>query len=115
MARVWVNHGEEGPRHDPYGWTEINVRKTDGTHVMIRVGGLGYERLYVNGHKLVESFGDDLAVGNEFLRLTGLTPDEAEDIPQRVTRNRLRRMSPIDRWQEQMFIDADQRMMSYAR
>lgn len=34
--KIDVRHGQEGPCHDPYGWTVYDVRLADGTHVLYR-------------------------------------------------------------------------------
>lgn len=80
MARMHIASGSEGPSHDPYDWTEIRFTKTDGTKVTLRSGGLVYERLYVNGEKMLETFDDSKEVSKRFEELVGLSPLKAEQI-----------------------------------
>jgi hypothetical protein len=94
MASVRVRRGSEGPAHDPYSWTEIEFTKADGTVVMIRQGGLGYERLFVNGKKVLETFeGQRDPASTKFYELTGMTPEDAEEVPERA-KHAVRRKLP---------------------
>jgi hypothetical protein len=114
MAKVRVTTGSEGPRHDPYGWTEIHFTKTDGTEVMLRTGGLGYDRLFVNGEKVGESYDPDTAMVDKFQELTGLTPMEAEELPEKLEASRLKHMTPD---QQRFYHDCqemDRSLRSYA-
>lgn len=112
MARVWTREGTEGPRHDPYNWTEIHFEKTDGTLVTLRQGGLGYSRLYVNGSKLLESFGDNPAAEDEFQALTGMCAHRAMELPHRLQERRLRKLPSAERWAIEECMQADQRMLA---
>ena len=80
MAKIRMKSGSEGPRHDPYSWSEIHFTKTDGTEVMLRAGGLGYTRLFVNGEKISESFIDDKSTDEKFEELVGMSPYKCEDV-----------------------------------
>jgi hypothetical protein len=112
MARVRVKSGDEGPKHDPYGWTEIQFTTTAGDTVTFRYSGLGYERTTFRG-ATVETFDGDPTARMWFEELTGMDPDRAESIPDELEARMLRRMSPHDRFQYEAFLDADARLMSY--
>lgn len=119
MAKVRIKSGSEGPSHDPYGWTEVTFTRTDGLEVQFRYGGLGYERLLLDGVKHLESFGlmegwDKSAAESAFEALAGFSPYEAERLVERQRRARWRRMSRREREQELAFEEADARLMSYA-
>lgn len=90
MANVKVRRGSEGPAHDPYGVTTI----TSGVEVVYRAG----ERTSMQGVKVAE--GD--AAYDAFTRLTGMSPRDAECIPED------RRMSWRDR---EACIEADNAML----
>jgi hypothetical protein len=34
--KIDVRHGQEGPDHDPYGWTVYDIRMADGSRVLYR-------------------------------------------------------------------------------
>ena len=80
MAKMIHTSGVEGPRHDPYSWEELTFIRTDGVSVKVRIGGLGYERLYVDGNKVAEHYHHDTAVSDMFEGLTGLSVDKAFSI-----------------------------------
>lgn len=112
MARVWTREGSEGPRHDPYSWSEVHFEKTDGTVVMLRQGGLGYSRLYVDGTKVKESFGDDNSAEAEFEVLTGMCPYKAQEVPEVLRERRLRRLPRPERLAAEACMHADARMLA---
>lgn len=114
MARVWCKSGSEGPRHDPYSWDETYFEKTDGTLVMLRQGGLGYSRLYVDGKLVTESFGDSDAAEAQFEAHTGVSVWVAKELPHRLQERRLLRLSPAQREAELACHEADMRMLAYA-
>lgn len=68
--KISVRRGSEGPRHDPYGYTEITV--TTNGDVVTYHGGLG-EWVRVNGVKVDD---DSLAV-MLFERHTGMSVEQA--------------------------------------
>lgn len=79
LPPIKVKTGTEGCKHDPYGWSEIQVTMPSGL-VVWRSSGLGYDRLSHNGVQIGEVFGgkglDQLE--QQFQQLTGMTPEEAE-------------------------------------
>lgn len=79
MAQLRIKTGSEGPRHDPYSWTEIHFTKTGSGTVVLRSSALGYDRLYMNGQLLLETY-EGREASNQFRALTGLTPEKAEKI-----------------------------------
>lgn len=97
MASVHVRHGSEGSWHDPYSWTEIEFTKTDGTEIMLRYGGLGYDRLFVNGEQVLETFDDGKMAGAKFEELTGMTPWVVKRIPDVIEQRRYRRLEHSSR------------------
>ena len=55
MTKITTKRGSEGPRHDPYSWTEIAVHRSDctvtfheglGCYVDVQ-GGLQHDRLWM--------------------------------------------------------------------
>jgi hypothetical protein len=38
MSSITVRHGTEGPRHDPYSYTEFTVQRQDGRTVTLHTG-----------------------------------------------------------------------------
>lgn len=96
MASIRVLRGTEGPQHDPYGYTRVVLRRTDGVVVTYHQG-LG-EWCRVVTPRSADSWAGceslaETASGEEAERLftarTGLSPWEAEKIAER-SRNRRR-------------------------
>ena len=56
MNRVSIKTGSEGPRHDPYSYSEVTVRKQDGTAVTHHSGLAMWCKL--DGQKLDQQYGD---------------------------------------------------------
>lgn len=80
-TRVDVRRGSEGPRHDPYGWTEITVTRL-GIVATIRESGLGYCSLTVGserGESRASRSGCDEGsrerIRAEFVRVAGEEPE----------------------------------------
>lgn len=71
--KLLMRNGAEGPKHDPYGWSECIVIMKDGTDVTIRCGALGYTRLVVDHAEVSESYDRGEKEQAEFQRLTGLS------------------------------------------
>ena len=118
MASVRVKTGTEGPRHDPYGWTEVRFTTTAGQTITYRHGGLGYSRTTWDD-EVIETVDHNKSTQTEtadeaFERLTGMKPQDAEMIPYELELRMLRRMSREDREQYFAFIEADEKLMSYA-
>ena len=75
MSSVTIDWGSEGPKHDPYGWTEITVDRPDGKTVTLHAGGL-IEWVEVDGVKHVNLNYEDCCT--IFAHHAGVTPDIAE-------------------------------------
>ena len=120
MARVFVRHGVEGPRHDPYCWTEITFVRTDGLTVVMRMGGLGYAKLTCPDRSkrlVIRSFNceyGDCPAAAAFMRLTGMTPWQAERVPDILEERRSRHMSSVERHLYSDMLEHDRRLRSYA-
>lgn len=74
MSSVTIEYGEEGPKHDPYGWTEVTVDRPNGVSVTIHYGLA--EWIEVNGVKQHNLNYEDCCT--MFARHAGVTPDIAE-------------------------------------
>jgi hypothetical protein len=93
-STIEITHGSEGPRHDPYAYTEIKVTRADGRWAKIH-GGLG-EWLVV-GLPVSNALGveERCINGNpEYLRsmfelAVGITPELAEKTVHRMDANRI--------------------------
>lgn len=74
QLKIKFNSGSEGPRHDPYGWSEVIV-VNKGKTFRFRTGGLGYYRLVIDDRMVGEVH--EKAKGNRlqkrFLKLAGVT------------------------------------------
>lgn len=76
---IRITSGTEGPRHDPYSWTELEVTRSDGRCATLR-SGLG-SWLELDGGTRVEEY--DAAGGfaelvAAFTAHVGIAPNEAE-------------------------------------
>lgn len=74
VTKIDVRHGIEGPKHDPYSFTEITYEK--GNRKVVIHQGLA-EWIKVNGQKI------DLQIGEDEIEMitqreTGYTPEELE-------------------------------------
>lgn len=90
--RIRVTYGSEGPREDPYAYTQVcvvwNTEEEDTTRVVsLRYGGLG-DRLIVDGVYTQVFPGLE---AEEFYRLTGVTVAHCLKCD-----NRRRRNSPYE-------------------
>jgi len=66
--------GSEGPAHDPYGWNEYTVT-LNGRRYTLRIGGLGYNRLSIDGKQTAEGYADQQSfydIMATWERLTGI-------------------------------------------
>lgn len=115
MAKVHVASGTEGSRHDPYSWEEITFTRTDGTVVVYRAGGLGYNHIWVDDEVVLHNCHDADKAADMFQQLTGMTPDEAEYIPQLVQERRLRSLPRAERHMVEGMMQADADMLAYAQ
>lgn len=69
--------GSEGPRHDPYAYTEITVHRADGREVTLH-SGLAEWMTYSDG-RVERRFDDPIPVlCNKFEAIVGITPEVAE-------------------------------------
>lgn len=110
MASIKVKRGSEGPRHDPYSFTEITFHFTNPKRKPVTYhGGLG--EWVQHGKRRFE--GERSRA--QFERLTGLSPERAERIPDILFERYLRTLSPHERWNVLECIEADQAMLRWAR
>jgi hypothetical protein len=81
MRQIYRKTGTEGSRHDPYEWEEITVVAggPNGRRTTLRRGALGYERLLVNGVKVIEVFGE-ASLETVFREYSGVSLEEAERV-----------------------------------
>ena len=102
MNKITVIHGSEGPRHDPYGYVEVQFTKQHGTVIEAHIGDLS-AWIKVNGKKLpIRVNSDDCdtpgsAVVRMFFRITGIKVSRAISIPDIILQKKLRHMSKEDR------------------
>lgn len=73
MSSITMRTGSEGPRHDPYSYTELTVRRGNTT-VSAHYGLLVW--LECNGER--EQINDDKLLSMLFQDMTGLTIKQAE-------------------------------------
>lgn len=100
--------GDEGPRHDPYSFTEITVvigQDTFVAHLGLR------EDLEVNGARTIWTAEEIEPI---FKNLTGFSVREWESFFDRYEAARYRVMTPRERYEAEMIEEFDQRMLSYA-
>lgn len=75
-----IRDGSEGPRHDPYAFTEITFTPTDESKPKVTLhGGLG-EWIKVGENKIMAEW---TVVSAQFTELVGKTPDQVEDLCRR--------------------------------
>lgn len=79
-TKFWTKEGTEGPRNDPYGYTTYCAKLDNGTLVELKVSGLDYEELKVNGQREVRSFGDNQEAAVRFKQLTGKCHHDIEEL-----------------------------------
>jgi hypothetical protein len=111
MAKVTVRRGSEGPRHDPYGYTEVIFTKTNGDVIQMHMG-LGVW-LKVNGKEYDSQYREEV-LSEYFKEFTGMAFEKAERIPDVLEERYVRRLSKEDRHSYYMMRDADERLLSYA-
>lgn len=109
MARVFVRNGTEGPRHDPYSYTEITFVKTDGTEIVYHDGLAQW--ITVNGVKQPCDYDEHVGL---FEELTGIAPWRAEVIPDRLEQRRVNRLTAAEQRSYWACKEADQQMLGYA-
>lgn len=74
MADISIKTGSEGPKHDPYGYTEITFIKTDGT-IIKHHEGLGSWCEILDKNCIQRAEGSQAS--ELFFLATGCTPNEA--------------------------------------
>lgn len=77
MSSVTIEYGEEGPKHDPYGWTEITVDRPNGVSVTIHYGLAEWVRT-PEGTKIDSRTNDPERIARIFTTYAGVTPQIAE-------------------------------------
>lgn len=77
-----IKTGTEGPRHDPYSYTEYSIILPDGREVTMHEG-LG-EYLKVDGEVVTTGYDNYHKMLQEFIRLTGIDPHQVEKYRERA-------------------------------
>jgi len=81
--------GTEGPRHDPYGYKEITVTRSDGREATLH-SGLAEWMTYNDG-RVTRRFEDPIDIlWSKFEACVGISPELAERAFHRVKENRIR-------------------------
>lgn len=111
MAKILVSRGTEGPRHDPYGYTEVMFVKTNGDIIQMHMGLAVW--LKVNG-KIYDSEYREEPLSEYFKEFTGMSFEKAERIPDIIKMRKLRNMSKEDRELYWAIEAADAAMLRYA-
>lgn len=77
--KISFRQGSEGPRHDPYGWSEVKVTHGRRTFVL-RSGSLGYSRLVIDDRKVGEAHGreQEARLMKRFLKMAKVTEREID-------------------------------------
>lgn len=104
MARVYVRTGTEGPRHDPYIFTEVTFVKTDGTEVRYHYGLAQW--LEVNGKPIDVPYEE---MDDKFEELTGMSAGAAERVPDKLQDRYVRTLSKEEQHVYWMCREADDR------
>lgn len=74
MSSITIRRGTEGPRHDPYSFEEITVRRADGRSVTIHTG-LAFWVKASDGRIEQRETGPAIAL---FVEVASITPHQAE-------------------------------------
>ncbi len=90
MTSINIETGSEGPRHDPYGWEEITVTRSNGDEVILHQG-LGCW-VSVNGERfsytpVIEGSNAEeewRQLGEKFAEFAGCSPEAAHKAYGRV-------------------------------
>lgn len=115
---IRVKHGTEGPRHDPYLYTELTFHRLNGDVIVCHTGLACW--LTLNGKKVpARTISGDWdepsnAVERAFQRLTGLKFRKAISIPSILTEKMLRAMPKAEREQTIACMEADEAMLRNA-
>lgn len=114
MANVKVRRGSEGPAHDPYSYTEVTFYFTNKRRKPVTYhGGLG--AWVRHGKRRYEGYHGHKDPALIFKRLTGLSVVQAERIPDIIFGRYLRKLSPQQRHNVMMCIEADRDMLANCR
>lgn len=84
-SRVEIKTGSEGPKHDPYHYQEITVKRADGTWVKIHAGLAEWLETSA-GDRIVDEY---RSLRLKFEELAGITPEMAERTCTRVYMRKL--------------------------
>lgn len=77
MTHVTMRSGREGPRHDPYHFDEMTVRRPDGRTITVHLGlAVWADARWPNG--MQQTTDDETEVWNLFTQVAGVTYDVAE-------------------------------------
>jgi|GEM_PF-5603466 hypothetical protein len=111
MAKIRVRRGSEGPKHDPYSFTEITFYFTDTTRNPVTIhSGLGeWVKTGDRHYDAQNSCGIDPAL--IFEELTGLSVRRAEAIPNMLFERSMRKYSRAERESIMECIEADEAML----
>ena len=100
---ISIRESIEGPRHDPYGVTTIDFKKSDDHVITLRQGSLTGDTLYLNGVEISKSLkDDDKTTVHLFENMTGFSCRDAErfkweaDVRHTMRKNNLNRFDAID-------------------
>lgn len=79
-TNISITHGSEGPRHDPYSYTELTVSKGNGWTTVHR----GLAEWVEHCGERTECTGMGMLLDNLFEDYTGLTIKQAERIVRKI-------------------------------
>jgi len=97
--KLRMKHGTEGPRHDPYGFTEYELLE-DTRRVVLHLG-LAERCTAEEGNRIVQAQGD--GAGPLFERIAGMTVATFEKAWYRINRGyeEARAMERLAGWSEE--------------
>jgi hypothetical protein len=113
IQNVRVRTGREGPKHDPYSYTEITVTRLNGNVITMHSGLMTW--LKFNGVP-VQIDGPDWEkeLFIAFEKLSGMSFEYAESVPHILEARYVRSLSQQDRWSYWMMKEADEQMLRWA-
>jgi len=113
MAKISIKRGSEGPRHDPYAYTEITFTFTDPRRAPVTLHeGLGD---WLKRAKALARLSDGESAAERFEALTGLSARRASEIPERLLARSLRRLPRDERSAILECIEADEALLRWAQ
>ena len=121
---VRVRRGTEGPRHDPWSYTEVSVTRLNGDKITMHCGLAVW--LKINGEKFNPDIPKTLrwdiaqdeyeaALFAEFERRAGMSYHRADRFPDFLEERYMRQLSPKDRECYIMVREADAALLRYAQ